>query len=81
MLLPVYIRLPYFRQASECFTHPLSTKVESVYHTIKQRPVFDTRKSLSGNKKDVSSTNVKSNILLPEHLNYEPSQEYLFRRK
>ena len=41
----VYIRLPYFAQASERFTHRLSKEIENVYHTIKLRPVFCTRKA------------------------------------
>jgi len=60
---PVYIRLPCFGQASERFTHRLSKEIENVYHTIKLRPVFGTRKPLNGTNKDVSPTHKKSNII------------------
>ena len=60
---PVYIRLPYFEQASEQFTKRLSKEVEHVYHTIKLRPVFGTRKPLSGTNEDITPTHEESNII------------------
>ena len=59
----VYIRLPYFGQASELFTHRLPKDIENIYHTIKPIPVFGTIKHLSVTNKDVSPTHEKSNII------------------
>ena len=53
---PVYIRIPYFGQTFERFTHRLSKEIENVYHTIKLRPVLGTIKPLSGTNKDVQPT-------------------------
>ena len=63
-LHPVYIRLPYFGQVSEQFTHRLSTEIENVYRIIKLRPVFRTIKSLSGTNEDITHAYEKENNII-----------------